>query len=53
MVKNRKRNRNQRDEDRDGGREKTPDFEDKLKNATTLYVGNLLAVLEAVHYSTG
>ncbi|KAI9654092.1 MAG: nuclear cap binding complex subunit [Bathelium mastoideum] len=38
---NRKRNRNQRDEDFEGAREKTPDFEDKLRNATTLYVGNL------------
>ncbi|KAL9085195.1 MAG: hypothetical protein Q9165_007726 [Trypethelium subeluteriae] len=40
-LKNRKRNRNQRDDDRDGGREKTPEFQDNLKNATTLYVGNL------------
>ncbi|KAL9064156.1 MAG: hypothetical protein Q9157_007935 [Trypethelium eluteriae] len=39
--KNRKRNRNQRDDDREGGREKTPEFQDNLKNATTLYVGNL------------
>ncbi|KAE9987404.1 hypothetical protein EG328_002760 [Venturia inaequalis] len=50
--KNRKRKRNQDrerrrdgpdDDDRERGRERSPqhDFEDKLKDATTLYVGNL------------
>ncbi|TKA67986.1 Nuclear cap-binding protein subunit 2 [Cryomyces minteri] len=38
--KRRKYNRDRDDED-GGGREKTPEFEDKLRDATTLYVGNL------------
>jgi nuclear cap-binding protein subunit 2 len=34
-----KKRRYNRDEDED--REKSPDLQDKLKDATTLYVGNL------------
>ena len=39
MYKNRRR----RDDDRNGDdeRQRTPEPEDKLKDATTLYVGNL------------
>ncbi|XTI83048.1 nuclear cap-binding protein subunit 2 [Cenococcum geophilum] len=39
--KNRRRKYNRDGDDADRGRDKTPDFEDKLKEATTLYVGNL------------
>jgi nuclear cap-binding protein subunit 2 len=49
VQQNRKRKRNQDRERRRGSgageeaheRDKTPEFEDKLKDATTLYVGNL------------
>lgn len=41
VVQNKKRKRyDDREEEREK-REKTPEWEDKLKNATTLYVGNL------------
>lgn len=39
-LQNRRRKYN-RDGDEGDRREKTPEFEDKLKDATTLYVGNL------------
>lgn len=42
MSQNKKRKRrDQEDEDIGRERDKTPDFEDKLKDASTLYVGNL------------
>lgn len=40
MSKQRRKNRH-RGEDGPPEREKTPEFEDKLRDATTLYVGNL------------
>ncbi|KAK3069049.1 hypothetical protein LTS18_000442, partial [Coniosporium uncinatum] len=46
-VQNKRRRFNDRNRGRDdhddneGGREKTPEFEGKLREATTLYVGNL------------
>lgn len=40
-AQNRRRQQNRRYDEDEDRREKTPEFEDKLKDATTLYVGNL------------
>jgi len=47
-MQNRRRKYNRDGDDADRGRDKTPDFEDKLKEATTLYVGNLY-MLHTIH----
>ena len=53
VVQNRRRKYNRDGDDADRGRDKTPDFEDKLKEATTLYVGNLymLHTIYALRYN--